>query len=152
MDHKIAWVPKNWCLWIVLVEKTLESPFDKIKPVIPKANQPWIFIGRIDAEAKAPIVWPLDVKSQLIGKALMHGKSEGKRSRGWQRIRWLDSITNSWNWANPRRWWRTGEPGMLQSTGSQRVRQTKLLNDNNSKLQIDFLVVECTNVQFYKFT
>ena len=112
MDHKIAWVLKNWCLWIVLVEKTLESPFDgEIKPVIPKGNQPWIFIARTDAEAKAPIVWPLDVKSQLIGKALMHGKSEGKRSRGWQRIRWLDSIINSWNWANSRRWWRTEEPG-----------------------------------------
>ena len=67
--HKEDWVQENLCFWIVVLEKTLESPWDsKIKPVNPKGNQLWIFIGRTDAEAEAPILWPSDVKSQLIGK------------------------------------------------------------------------------------
>ena len=79
---------------IVVLERTLESPLDckEIKPVNPTGNQP-IFIGRSVAEA--PILSPSDAKSQLIGKILMMGKIEGKKRRGWQRIRWLDSITNS---------------------------------------------------------
>ena len=70
LDHKEGWRPKNWCFWTVILEKTLESPLDckEIKPVNPKGNQPWIFIRRTDAEAEAPILWPPDVKSQLIGK------------------------------------------------------------------------------------
>ena len=70
LDHKEDWRPKNWCFWTVILEKTLESPLDckEIKPVNPKGNQPWIFIKRTDAEAEAPILWPPDVKSQLIGK------------------------------------------------------------------------------------
>ena len=77
---------------------TLESPLDfkEIIPVHPKGNQPWIFTGRTDAEAEAPILWPSDAKSQLTEKkTLMLGKIEGKRRRGWQRMRWLDSITES---------------------------------------------------------
>ena len=68
LDHKEGWAPKNWCFRTVVLEKTLESPLDckEIKPVNPKGNLPWIFIGRTDAEA--PIVWPCDAKSQLIGK------------------------------------------------------------------------------------
>ena len=81
-----------------MLEKTPGSPLDskEIKPVNPKGNQPLIFIGRTDAEADAPILRPPDAKSQLTGKdALMLGKMEGKRRRGWQRIRWLHSNTNS---------------------------------------------------------
>ena len=81
-----------------MLEKTLESPLDceEIQPVHPKGNQPWIFTGRTDAEAEAPILWPSDAKSQLTEKkTLMLGKIEGKRRRGWQRMRWLDSITES---------------------------------------------------------
>ena len=86
-------MPKNWCLQIVVLEKTLESPLDskEIKPVNPKGNQPWIFIGRTDAKAEAPILWPLDAKKE---KTLMLGKIEGRRQRG-QRMRWLDAIINS---------------------------------------------------------
>ena len=59
LDYKESWAPKNWCFWIVLLEKTLESPLDyKIHPVHPKGNQPWIFTGRTDAEAETPIFWP----------------------------------------------------------------------------------------------
>ena len=70
LDHKGSWAPKNWCFQIVVLEKTPESPLDykEIKPVNPKENQPWIFIGRIDDEAEAPILWTPDVKSWLIGK------------------------------------------------------------------------------------
>ena len=69
-DHKESWVPKNWCFWTAMLEKTLESPFDRkeIQPVHPKGNQPWIFIGRTDAEAETPILWPPGVKSWLIWK------------------------------------------------------------------------------------
>ena len=77
-----------------MLEKILGSPLDckDIKPVNPKGNQPQIFTGRSDAEA--PILWPSDAKSRLIEKPLMLGKTEGKRRR-WQKMRWLDSITNS---------------------------------------------------------
>ena len=75
LDHKEVWAPKNWCFQIVVLEKTLESPLDKkIKPVHPKENQPWIFIGRALAKAEAPILWPPDVKSWLIGKDPDAGK------------------------------------------------------------------------------
>ena len=68
LNHKEGWTPKNWCFWTVVLEKTLESPLDckAIKPVNPKGNQPWIFIGRTDTEA--PILSPLDAKNWLIGK------------------------------------------------------------------------------------
>ena len=96
LDHKESWVPKNWCFRIVVLEKTIESPLDckEIKPVNPKGHQPWIFIGRTDAEAEAAILGPPDVKSLLIEKDLMLGKIEDKR-RGQLRMRRLDSITSS---------------------------------------------------------
>ena len=84
LDHKEGWVWKNQCFWTVVLEKTLESPLDckEIKPVNPKGNQPWIFIGRNVAEV--PILWPPDAKSQLMEKTLMLGKIEGKRgNRRW---------------------------------------------------------------------
>ena len=92
---KEGWEPKDWCFWIVVLKRTLESPLDckDIKPVNPKGNQPWLFIGRTDTEAESPILWPPDVKVWLTGKDPDAGKSEGKRKREWQRMRWLDSIT-----------------------------------------------------------
>ena len=92
LDHKEGWVLKNWCFWTVVLEKTLESPLDceEIKPVNPKRNQSWIFIGRTDAEAETPTLWPLDVKNWLIGKDSDSGKDwrqEEKRTEnemiGW---------------------------------------------------------------------
>ena len=98
LDHE-GWALKNWCFQTVVLEKTLEGPLycKEIKPVNPKGNQPGIFIGRTDAKAEALIFWPPDVKSWLIGKDLMLGKTEGKRRREWQRMRWLYSITDSVN-------------------------------------------------------
>ena len=76
LDYKESWVPKNWCFWTVVLEKTLESPLDckEIKAVNPKGNQSWIFNGRTDAEAEAPILWPPDAKNWLIGKDPDAGK------------------------------------------------------------------------------
>ena len=96
LDSKESWALKNWCFWTMVLEKTLESPLDwKIKPVNPKGDQSWIYIGRTDAEAETPILWPSDVKNWLVGKTLMLGKIEGGRRRGQQRMRWLDGITYS---------------------------------------------------------
>ena len=82
MDHKEGWEPKNWCFQIVTLDKILESPLDckEIQPVHPKGNQPWIFIGRTDAEA--PIVWPPDMKSWLFGKDPDAGKDWGQEEKG----------------------------------------------------------------------
>jgi len=83
LDHKDGWVPKNWCFWIVMLEKTFESLLDskEIKPVNPKGYQPWIFIARTNAEAETPILWPLDEKSPLIGKDPDSGKDWGQKKK-----------------------------------------------------------------------
>ena len=84
MWDKEDWGSKNWCFWIVVLEKTLESALESkvIKPVNPKGNQPWIFIGRTDAEAEAPIFWPSDAKNQLIGKDPDAGKDWRQEEKG----------------------------------------------------------------------
>ena len=84
LDYKESWEPKNWCFWTVVFEKTLESPLDckEIKPVHPKGDQSWMFIGRTDVEAETPILWPPDVKSWLIGKDPDSGKDWGQEKKG----------------------------------------------------------------------
>ena len=84
LDLKEIWVPKNWCFWTMVLEKTLESPLDckEIKPVNPKGNQPWIIIGRTDAETKAPILWSPDEKSWLLGKDPDAGKDWRREEKG----------------------------------------------------------------------
>ena len=84
LNHKEDWALKNWCFQTSVLENTLESPLDckEIKPVNPKGNQPWILIGRTDAEAEAPIHWPPDVKSRLIGKDADAGKDWGPKEKG----------------------------------------------------------------------
>ena len=97
LDYKESWVLKTWCFWNVVLKKTLESPSDckEIQLVNPKGNQSWIFIVRTYAEAEAPILWPPDVKIDSLQKTLMLGRIEGRRRRRWQKMRWLDVITDS---------------------------------------------------------
>ena len=97
LDHKESCEKKNWCFWSVVLEKTLESPLDcnEIQPLHPKGKQSWIFIGRTDAEAEAPILGHLMGRTDSFEKTLMLGKIEGGRRKGWQRMRWLDGITDS---------------------------------------------------------
>ena len=92
-DHKESWALKNWCLWTVVLEKTLESPLDckEIKPVHPKGNQSWILERLV---LKLQYFGHL-MQSDLLEKILMLGKIEGRRRMGWQRMRWLDGITDS---------------------------------------------------------
>ena len=106
LDYKENWTLKNWCFWNVVLKKTLESPLDcrEIQPVHPKGDQSWIFIGRTDAEIEIPVPWPPNGKNWLIWKdsllgvffirSLMLGKIEGRRRRGWKRMRWLDGISD----------------------------------------------------------
>ena len=84
LDYKEGWVPKNWCFWTVVLEKTLESPLDckEIQPVHPKENQSWVFIGRTDTETETPILWPADVKNWLIGKDSDAGKDWRQEEKG----------------------------------------------------------------------
>ena len=126
LNYKGSWGPKNWCFLTVVLEKTLESLLDskEIQPVHPKGNQSWLFIGRTDAEAKIPILWPPDARSWLIWKRpwcweRLKVGGEGD-DRGWDG--WMASPTQwTWVWVNSRSWQWTGRPGVLQSMGSQRV-------------------------------
>ena len=92
LDYKESWVPKNWCFWTVVLEKTLESPLDckEIQPVHPKGNQYWVFVGRTDVEAETLILWPPDAKCWLIWKDPDAGKYWGqeKRMTGVEMVGW----------------------------------------------------------------
>ena len=124
LDHEEDWALKNWCFWTVVLEKTLESPLDskEIQPIHPKGNQLWIFIGRTDAEAEAPILWPEGLthwKRPWCWERLKAGGEGG--GRGWDG--WMASPARwTWVWASSGSWWWTERPSVLQSIGSQRVR------------------------------
>ena len=96
LDYKESWAPKNWCFWIVVLEKTLESPLDceEIQPVHPKGDQSWVYIGRTDVETETPILWPPDAKSWLIWKDPDAGRNCRQEEKGMM-MGWLDSITDS---------------------------------------------------------
>jgi len=98
LNYKESWVPKNWCFWTVELEKTLERPVDckETKPVNPKGNQPWIIIGRTDAEAETPILWPPDAKNWLIAKDPDAGKDWGQEEKGTTE----DEIVGWHHWLN----------------------------------------------------
>ena len=98
LDHKKGWAMENWCFQTVMLEKTLESPLDckEIKSVNPKGNQPWIFIGRTDTEAEAPILWLPDAKSRLIGNDPDVGKDWGQEKKGMRE----DEMVGWHHWLN----------------------------------------------------
>ena len=135
LDYKEGWVSKNWCFWTVVLEKTLESPLDykEIQLVHPKENQSWIFIGRTDAEAETPILWPPDVKNWLIGKDPDAGKDWRREDkgddRGWDG--WMASPT-WWTWvcASSGSWWWVREARCAAVYGVAKS-QTQLSNEPN---------------------
>ena len=123
LDYKESWVPKNWCFWNVVLEKTLDSPLDckEIWPVNPKGNQSWIFTERTDAEGETPILWPPGTKKWLTRKdswcweRLKAGEGDDS---GWDG--WMASPT-WWTWASAScgSWWWTGKPGVHGVAESQ---------------------------------
>ena len=135
VDYKESWAPKNWCFWTVL-EKTLESPLDckEIKPVSCKGNQSWIFIGRTDAEAEAPVLWPPDAKSWLIRKNPDAGEDWRQEKKGMTEdemvgcYHWL----SRWVWANSRRQWRTESLVCCSLWGCKESDTTEWLSNNKN--------------------
>ena len=103
----MCWVPKNWCFWTVVLEKTLESPLDckEIKPVNPKVTSPEFSLEGLMLKLKLQYFGHLMKRANSLEKTLMLGKTEGKRRRGWQRMRWFKRFTTQWTWilANSRR-------------------------------------------------
>ena len=126
LDHTEGWAPKNWCFWTVVLEKTLESPLDRRRSnqsILKEISPEYLFEGlmlKLKFQNFGHLMWRTD----SLAKTLMLGKIEGRRRRGRQRMRWLDGIPAQWTWVwASSRWWKTGKPGVLQSTGSQRIRQ-----------------------------
>ena len=97
LDYKESWLPKNWCFWTVVLEKTLESPLDckEIQPVHTKGDQSWVCTGGTDVEAETPILWPPHVKCWLIGKDSDAGKDWGQEEKGTTEDEMAGSITDS---------------------------------------------------------
>ena len=120
LDYKESWAPKNRFFWTVVLKKTLESPLDckEIQPVHPKGDWSWVFIEGLMLKLKLQYFGHLMQRVDSFEKTPMLGKTEGRRRRGLQRIRWLDGITDSMDSGN---WWWTGRPGMLWFMGLQRV-------------------------------
>ena len=105
LDYKESWATNNWHFWTVVLEKTLESPLDckEIQPVHPKAIQSWIFIGRTEAEAETPLLWPLDVKNWLIGKDTDAGKDWRQEEKGKTESE-MDGIADSMDMSLSKFW------------------------------------------------
>ena len=124
LNCKESWAPKNWCFWTVVLEKTFESSlnYKEFKPVNPKGNQFWIFIGRTNAEGCQSfdhLMWRTDSleKTLMLGSLKVGGEGD---NRGWDG--WMVSLPQlTWVWVSSGSWWWTGRPGVLQSMGSQRV-------------------------------
>ena len=126
LNNEKCWALNNWCLQTVVLEKTPESPLDseEIKPVNPKENESWIFIGKTDTEAETPILWPPHAKRQVIGKDPDAGKDWRQEKKGTsedEMVEWHHKLNRHEFEQAPGDVWRTGKPGMLHSLGWQRV-------------------------------
>ena len=132
LDYKQSCTRKKWCFWTVVLEKTLDSPLDckEIQLVHPKGDQSWLFIGRTDAEVESPILWPPNVRTDSLEKTLMLGKIEGRRRTRWQRMRWLDGITDSVDMSLSKLQLGDGQGGLACCSpwGRKELDTTELLN------------------------
>ena len=124
LNQKEGWALKSWCFWTVVQEKTLESPLNFREIKLSILNPEYSLEGLM-LKLKFQYFVYLMRRANSLEKTLMLGKTEDRRRRGRQRMRWLDSIPTqqTWIWANSRRLWRTGKPWVLQSLNSQRVRR-----------------------------
>ena len=144
LDYKEDWAPKNQCFQTVVLEKTLESRLDskETQPVNPKRNQPWIFIGRADAESEAPILWPPDAKRQLTGKDLDAGKDWGQEEKGMTGMRWLDGITEPMDMSLSKLQGYDEEQGSLVCYSRWVLKKSdsteRLINDNKQTINTNF--------------
>jgi len=141
LDHKKSWAPKNWYFCTMVLEKTLENPLDckEIKPVSPKRNQPWIFIGRTDAEAEAPILWLPDVKSQLTGKDPDSGTDRRQEEKGTTE----DEMVGWHHWINGHEFEEAPGDGKGQWSlvccspwGCKELNMTEWLNNNKLSMKM----------------
>ena len=150
-NKKKGWVPNNWCLWTVVLEKTLESLLDykEIKPVNPKGDQSWIFNGRTDAVAETPILWPPDMKNWLVGKAPDAGKDWRQEKKGTTEDEIASLTRQTWVWASSKSWWWTGKPGVLQSMGSQKSRTQLSDWAEQKKSGVIGLILKCHKTYTY---
>ena len=151
LDHKEGWISKKWCFWTVVLEKTLESPLDckETKPVNPKGNQFWIFIGMTDAEAEAPILRPPDANSWFIGKDLDFGKD------GWQEEKGMTENAMIWchHWPNGHEFEQApgddegqGSPACCSPWGRKESNMTEWLNNNNDTREDRLLYSKFTDL------
>ena len=132
LDYTESWVLKNWCFWTVVLEKTLESPLDckEIQPVHSKGEQPECLLEGLMLKLKLQYFGHLMQRADSFEKPLMLGGIEGRRRRGWRRMRWLDGITYSMDmgWVDSGSWWWTGRPGVLRFIGRKESDTTERLN------------------------
>ena len=150
LDHKEGWTPKNRCFWTVMLEKTLESSLDckEVKPVNPKGNQSWVFFRRIDVEAEAPVIWPPDAKSQIIGKDPDAGKDRKQEEKGMTE----DKMVGWHHWLNGYEFEKAPGDGEGQGIlaccspwGHKELDMTEQLNHNNCSMSSsNYCCLTCT--------
>ena len=153
LNYKESWALKNWYFWTVMLVKTLESPLDckKIQLVYPKEMSSEYSLERMMLKLKLQYFGHLMWRTDSFEKTLILGKIEGGRRKGWQRMRWLDGITNSMHisLSKPWSWWWTGKPGVLQSMGPKRVKRdwatelnwtVSLLMEDIQKILLSFIL------------
>ena len=146
LDYKESWAQKNWCFWTVVLQKTLESPLDskEIQPVHSEGDQPWVFFGRTDAKAETPILWPLHVKSWLVGNDSDAGKDWRREEKGMTE----DEMVGWHHWLNEHEFeWTPGVGdgqgglvccnswGLKESDTTERLNWTELNFNTKNKLR-----------------